>query len=91
MSRKIYIDYENWTYYVTEEELRVIFVEEGEAPNFEDWLENNYTAVEIYKMTERERDEIIDEFDKYFTECFDEWVDGRFTVIEVDVLFSREN
>lgn len=91
MSRNIYIDYENCTYYVTEKELRAIFIEEGEDPSFADWLEDDYTITQIFEMTEREKDEVRDEFNKYFKECFDEWVDGRFTIIEVDVLFSGES
>ena len=91
MSRNIYIDYENYTYHVTEKELRAIFKEEDADPSFDSWLEENYSIMEIFEMTEREKDKVRIEFNKYFTECFDEWVDGRFTIIEVDVLFSREN
>lgn len=91
MSRNIYIDYENCTYHVTEEELRAIFIEENEAPDFDEWLNNNYTASKIFEITEREKDKINDEFNAHFKECFDKWVDYRFTIIEVDVLFSGEN
>lgn len=91
MSRNIYIDYENWTYYVTEEELHAIFIEENEEPDFEYWLNDNYTAFEIFEMREKEKGKVDDEFNEYYKERFDEWVDDRFTIIEVDVLFSRES
>ena len=93
--KKIYIDFDEKRVYHSKEEIRK-FWEEHCAPfdamNFEEWLEDQYSAGEIwgicagasFETVQKCFKNIEEEYQDYYNDCFHEWfINQDFHIEEV--------
>ena len=88
MTNRIYIHYAADKYYITEEELRAAFEDYEGCESFEEWLNNRYTASEIFNMDERELDELQGEYDTFYLDAVDGWVEYNLDVVNLSAEVS---
>ena len=87
----IYVDWENQEILSNEEEIndakeniRQALEDDGEI-DFREFLENNYSAFEIYEMSERDKIEVGTEFDEEAENMIDDRFDSTYEKIEIEV------
>lgn len=80
-TNRIYIHYAAERYYTTETELLAAFEDYEGCESFEEWLNNRYTASEIFNMDERELAILQEDYDGFYNFALDEWVESNLEVI----------
>ena len=83
---RIYIHYAAERYYADENELREGFEEYEGCEPFEEWLNDKYTASDIFNMDEAELHELEGEYDDFYDSAMREWAERYLEVIN----FSAE-
>ena len=89
MEKKIYINYDAHEYYTSYEEAFEYFKEYENAYSLEDYLDNHYSHLEtIFNLSEEEKEEAREDYEKELKECFGRWVEEFFEVIDIDIVFK---
>lgn len=89
MKIKIYVDYENREV-LTEENYKEALAERAKSykvdePAFEDWLIDQYSAYEIFKMKSHKLDKIVEKWGDVCESDAEEDMGREFTEYEIDV------
>lgn len=89
MKIKIYVDYENQEV-LTEEQHKKALSERAKSysannENFEDWLNDRYSAFEIFKMKSHELDKIVERWEGVCEADAEEDMGRELTEYEIEV------
>lgn len=55
-----------------------------EPINFEDYLYENFTVVQVWEMDDKQKDKVLSEFSARQHECANEWFDNEFCEYEIE-------
>jgi len=87
----IYVDWENQEILFTDEDfdktrerIRQALEDEGEV-DFKDFLENNYSAFEIYEMSDRDKIDVRDDFEEWADSLVDDRFEDTYEEVEIEV------
>lgn len=89
MKIKIYVDYENQEV-LTEESYKKVLAERAKSymannENFEDWLNDRYSAFEIFKMKSHELDKVVERWEGVCETDAEEDMGFEFQAYELEV------
>lgn len=86
MTKKIYIDWGNGSVVVSPEEYIINYIYDNVDDNdaFEEWLNDKYSASDLWKMDGKECETITEEWKDYLRNQAEEELDYRFDEIVVD-------
>lgn len=60
--------------------------EVGVAPTkFDDWLDEHYTCGDVWSMNEKERRDVLNQYDSYCDDCFQDWLETYFDEVEINI------
>lgn len=82
-TNRIYIHYTAERYYTTEEELRGAFEDYGGCESFEEWLNDHYSASEIFGMDEKELAELQEDYDNFYNFAVQEWAEYYLEIVNL--------
>lgn len=85
MTKTIWIDWENKIVCQNEDELMADFEESDWGTDFTDWLDNNYTATEIWEAYDGQREVIDKEYAEFRRSEFQSYVEHYFEAYEIRV------
>lgn len=89
MKIKIYVDYENQAV-LTEEQYKEALTERAKSyktddPAFEEWLNNRYSASEIFKMKSHELEKVMERWESICQDDAEDDMNMELTEYELDV------
>ena len=85
MTKTIWIDWDNKTVFQNEDELKAEYERTVVSYTFFEWLENNFSASEVWDWTDEERKEIEAEYKQAEEDGFYYWVRSTFQGYEIRV------
>lgn len=85
MTKTIWIDWEHKFVYQNEDELIADFEESAWNTDFTTWLNNNYTAAEIWEAYDGQREVIDKEYEEFRRGELEEYIKRYFEVCEIRV------
>jgi hypothetical protein len=88
MTNRIYINYDAQEYYISEDELYNAFEEYKSCEPFEEWLNDKYTASDIFNMNEEELQELEGKYDNFYDSAVKEWAEYYLEVVNLSAEVS---
>lgn len=88
MTNRIYIHYAAERWYTTKEELYGAFEDYEGCESFEEWLNDKYSASDIFNMNEAELHELENEYDDFYDSAVQEWAEQYLEVINLSAEVS---
>lgn len=85
MTKTVWIDWGNKVVCQNEDELWADFEESDWGTDFKDWLDNNYTATEIWEAYDGQREVIDKEYEEFRRSEFSQYVEHFFEAYEIRV------
>lgn len=88
MTITLYVDFDNRKVYKNKEEAQEIFennigfLGDYDPMPIEDWLEDNYTVIDVWNGN---RELFIEDYNKYVKKMFDEWFNDFLQEVTIDV------
>lgn len=88
MTITLYIDFDGQNIYTSEKEARkdfddsIGFLDDYDPLPFEEWLEDNYTVIDVWKSN---KDLLLEEYNKYAEEKFNEWFNECIQEVTIEV------
>ena len=87
-TNRIYIHYAAERWYTTEDELRDAFEDYEGCEPFEEWLNDKYSASDIFNMDEAELHELEGEYDDFYDSAVQEWAERYLEVVNLSAEVS---
>ena len=88
MTNRIYINFPQHEYYTTNEELRAAFEDYEGCEPFEEWLNDKYSASDIFCMDEAELEELQGEYDAFYSDAVQEWAEYNLDIVHLSAEVS---
>ena len=85
MTTYIYIDWDHQEYYLSWDEVVAAYRDRHESDEFNEFLYDNYSCEEIFNFSEKERAEVLEDYNERLQDYIEEWARDNLFRIEVRV------
>ncbi len=85
MKTYIYIDWDHQEYYTNWNDVVEAYRDRYESDDFNEYLYDNYSCEEIFRLSEEERAEVLRNYDELMQEHAKEWAHDNLEKVEIKI------